>query len=100
MPTVVNHLIFRDPVDPAVFASFSALADDLRATDGFEAVHVVQISEREVLLLFVGRDAESLDRIATEVGSPWMMRTVVPRLAGAPDRLFGPVIASTSYGAA
>ena len=48
----------------------------------------------------MGRDAEALDRIATEVGSPWLMRTVVPRLAGAPDHQLGPVIASTSYGAA
>ncbi|MFZ2016418.1 MAG: hypothetical protein WAV00_21575 [Nocardioides sp.] len=100
MYTVVNHLIFRDPVDPAVFAEFSTLADDLRATDGFEAAHVVQTSEREVVLLIVGRDAEALDRIATEAGSPWLMRTVVPRLAGAPDQQLGPVIASTSYGAA
>ena len=48
MHTVVNHLTFRDPVDPAVFTEFSNLADDLRATDGFEAAHVVQTSEREV----------------------------------------------------
>jgi hypothetical protein len=98
--TVVNHLTFRDPVDPAVFTEFSNLADDLRATDGFEAAHVVQTSEREVVLLIVGRDAEALDRITTEVGSPWLMRTVVPRPAGAPDHQLGPVIASTSYGAA
>ena len=48
MHTVVNHLTFRDPVDRAVFTEFSNLADDLRATDGFEAAHVVQTSEREV----------------------------------------------------
>ena len=100
MHTVVNRLTFRDPVDPTVFAGFNALADDLRATDGFEAAHVVQTGRREVVLLIVGRDAETLDRIAAEVGSPWMMRTVVPRLAGAPERMLGPVIASTSYGSA
>lgn len=100
MHTVLTRLTFRDPVDPTVIAEFDALADDLRATDGFEAAHILQTGEREVVLLVIGRDAESLDRVSTMIGSRWMMRLVVPRLAEGPERLDGPVISSTSYDAA
>jgi hypothetical protein len=95
--TVVNRLTFTDPVTPAIFAEFGTVADQMRDVDGFEAAHVVQTGEHEVVLLIVGRDAETLDRVATEVGSPWMLRAVVPHLAGPPERRLGPLLASTSY---
>lgn len=94
---VVNRLTFTHPVNRAVFGDLQALRAQFEAIDGFEAAHVVQTGEREVVLLIVGRDADVLDRVATEVGSPWMMRSVVPLLAGPSEREIGPVIASTSY---
>jgi hypothetical protein len=47
-----------------------------------------------VVLLITGDDAAVLDRVATEVGTPWMREHVVPLLAEPPDRHLGPVIAS------
>jgi hypothetical protein len=94
---VVNHLSFSEPVDPVTFAAVDDLRPRFEAIDGFEAAHVVQTGEREVVLLIVGRDAETLDRVATEVGSPWMREAVVPLLGAPPQRELGPVIASTSY---
>jgi hypothetical protein len=36
-----------------------------------------------------------IDRIATEVGSPWMREHVVPLLDGPPQRHIGPSLASS-----
>jgi hypothetical protein len=96
---VINRLTFTDPVDQETFAVLAHLRPRFAAVDGFEAAHVVRTGEREVVLLVVGRDAETLDRVATEVGSPWMTTAVLPLLAGPPRREVGAVIASTSYGA-
>lgn len=99
MHTVVHRLTFLDPVDPTVFTSLMALRPELESIEGFQAAHVVQTGEREVVLIIVGRDAATLDRIADDVGGRWMMRHVVPRLSVAPERVVGPVLASTEYDA-
>ena len=97
MHAVVNRLTFAAPVDPALFSAVADLRPAFESIDGFEAAHVVQTGEREVVLVIVGRDASTLDRLATEVGSPWMAAHVVPLLAGPPERALGPVIGSTTY---
>ncbi len=97
MHSVVNRLTFAEPFDDSVFAAVADLRPAFEAIDGFEAAHVVRTGEREAVLLIVARDAETLDRLATEVGSPWMSRMVVPLLAGPPERALGRIIASTSY---
>jgi hypothetical protein len=56
---------------------------------------VVQTSDHDVILIILGTTEEVLDRLATEVGSPWMVANVVPLLSGPPERHIGPVIAST-----
>jgi hypothetical protein len=38
---------------------------------------------------------ETLERIATDIGSPWMRANVVPLLAGPPQRSVGPVLAGS-----
>lgn len=92
---VVNHLHFTDPVDPALFErGTTELGDAMRGVDGFEAFHVVRTGEREVILVILADTAETLDRIATEVGSPWMREHVVPLLAGPPERHIGPALLS------
>ncbi len=96
MPAVVNHLHFKEPVDPAVFArSERDLVPQMRAIEGFRGFHVVQSSEHDVILVILGDSIEVLDQIATEVGSPWMLANVVPRLDGPPQRRIGPIIASS-----
>jgi hypothetical protein len=51
---------------------------------GFDAFHVIQTSDRDGIFVIVATDAQALDRIAIEVGSPWMRANVVFRLAAPP----------------
>lgn len=96
MAAVINHLHFREPVDTALFAEAARdLTPAMRAIDGFEEFFVVQTSETAVVLVIVGDSVEALNRVATEVGSPWMAGNVVPLLAGPPERHIGPTIASS-----
>jgi hypothetical protein len=95
MAAVVNHLHFKEPVDAAVFAAAEHdLLPEMRKIDGFRGLEIVQTGEREVILVILGDSEDVLDRIATEVGSPWMVAHVVPLLAGPPERHIGPSIIS------
>jgi hypothetical protein len=66
-----------------------------RGIGGFRGLHVVQVAPDHFILIIVGDDAEVLNRVATEVGSPWMMTHVVPLLASPPERHIGSVVATT-----
>lgn len=94
MHAVVNTLTFAEDVDPSTFATADEVIGQMQAVAGFIALHVVQTGPRQVTLVILGDSAETLDRLATEVGSPWMMANIVPLLAGPPDRKVGPVLAS------
>jgi hypothetical protein len=97
MHLVVNHLRFREPVDPNLFSEVEAsLGDAMRAIPGFRGVQVVQATEDHVILLIGGDSAEAVDRVATEVGSPWMLAHVVPLLVAPPERHVGPVVATVT----
>lgn len=94
MAAVVNLLHFREPVDATIFSSAEReLEEKMRAIEGFRGFEVVQTSEHEVILVILGDDVDVLDRIATEVGSPWMREHVVPLLDGPPQRHVGTTIA-------
>ena len=96
MAAVVNILRFKDPVDPSLFTTAtSELVPRMREIEGFQALHVLQTAETEVVLLILGDTVEVLDRVATEVGSPWMVANVVPLLVAPPERHIGPLIASS-----
>ena len=95
MHVVVNTLTFAAPPDPALFADAERqIGAALRSTPGFRSLTVVATGETEVVLLIAGDDAEAVDRIATDVGSPWMREHVVPLLAAPPDRRVGPALAA------
>lgn len=95
MAVVVNVLHFREPVDVTLFErAETELGASMRAVAGFGGLQVVHTGETEVVLVIAGDTTEVLDRIATEIGSPWMVANVVPLLAGPPERHIGPVIAS------
>jgi hypothetical protein len=96
MAAVVNVLHFKEPVDPSLFTrAVDEIGPQMRAIDGFEGLQIVQSSETEVVLLIFATTVEVLDRLATEVGSPWMGANVVPLLDGPPERHVGPVVASS-----
>ena len=92
---VINTLTFAQPVDPDVFARVDdELVPLMRGIDGFEGLHLVHTGATEVVLVILGRDEATMDRLATEVGSPWMVANIVPLLAGPPDRRIGPTLVS------
>lgn len=97
MHAVINHLRFNGTIDRALFVrAEQELAPAMRAVPGFRRLNVVQVADDHAVLLIMGDDAEVLDRLATEVGSPWMREHVLPLLAAPPERHIGLVIASAS----
>jgi hypothetical protein len=54
----------------------------------------VEVDETHLILLLSFTDPEAADRIARDVGGPWMREHIVPLLAGETDRSVGEVIAS------
>jgi len=99
MHAVVNHLHFTEPVDPALFGQAERdLAPAMRAIAGFRGFHVIQAAVDHAILVIICDTAEAVDRLATEVGSPWMRANVLPLLARPPDRHVGPVVATTGLG--
>jgi hypothetical protein len=92
---VVNYLHFKEPVRPELFSTAERdLASQMKAIDGFKGFHAVQVAANQLILLILGDTVEALNRVATDVGSPWMSANVVPLLAAPPDRQIGSVVAS------
>ena len=91
MHSVVNTLTFREPIDPGLLPGAELLVPAMRAIDGFAGLQIVQTTDTEAVLVITADSPATLDRIATEVGSPWMVEHVVPLLAGPPDRKVGAV---------
>lgn len=94
---VVNHLHFRESPDPGLFVRAEAeVVPQARSVDGFLGLHIIQAAADHFILVIFGEDAHALDRVATEVGSPWMMANVVPLLASPPERYLGPLVVTTT----
>ncbi len=93
MYVVVNHLHFSDPVGDATVQAFR---EGIRLTvdSGGLAGRVVQVDERHLILLLDFPSAEEADRVAKEVGGPWMREHITPLLAAGTQRSVGAVIAS------
>jgi hypothetical protein len=93
MHVVFNHLRLRDPVsDETVQAARQGM--QLVVDAGALAARVAQVDERHLILLLEFRTAEDADRIARDVGGPWMRENIGPLLAGDTERSVGEVIAS------
>lgn len=93
MHVVVNHLRLRDPVaDATVAAAQDAVRQVVAA--GALAARVAKVDETHLMLILEFRTAEDSERIAREVGGPWMRENIVPLLAGDTERSVGEVVAS------
>ncbi|HEY2330706.1 MAG TPA: hypothetical protein VGH94_02200 [Acidimicrobiales bacterium] len=96
MGALVEHLHFKDPIDPELFRTAERdLVPLLRGIDGFRDFHVMHTSDHDVVLFVQGDNLEALAQIADELGSAWMHDTVMPLLSKPPERHIGPVIASS-----
>jgi hypothetical protein len=92
---VVNHLHFKEPVDPDLFRrAETEVGGEMTSLAGFRGFRVVLASERHVILVIFGDTAQTLDDLATLVGNTWMRTNVAPLLERPPERLLGAVIAS------
>jgi hypothetical protein len=93
MHLVINHLRLREPVsDTTVQAAQEGM--QLVVDAGALAARVARVDETHLILILEFATAEDADRIAREVGGPWMRENIRPLLAGDTERSVGEVIAS------
>jgi hypothetical protein len=93
MHVVINHLRLREPVPDA---TVEAARDGMRLVvdAGALAARVAKVDDTHLILILEFSTAEDADRIAREVGGPWMRENIRPLLAGDTERSVGEVIAS------
>jgi hypothetical protein len=90
---VINHFRLRDPVaDATVQAASDGM--QLVVDAGALAARVAKVDERHLILILEFPTSEDADRVAREVGGPWMRENIRPLLAGDTERSVGEVIAS------
>ena len=97
MHVVVNRLRLRDPLTEE---TVEAARDGIRLVveSGGSRGQVLKVDERHLILVLEFPSAEEADRIARDVGGPWMREHIRPLLAGDTERHVGEVIASTDVG--
>jgi len=90
---VVNQLHLREPVTDS---TLEAVQDAVRlvADAGALAAQVARVTETHLILLLTFATAEDADRVAREVGGPWMREHMVPLLERDTERSVGEVVAS------
>jgi len=90
---VVNHLHLRDPLPEATVRKAQEVVKDVVDAGGL-AAHVAKVDERHIVLILEFAGPEDADRVAREVGGPWMRENIVPLLARDTERSVGEVIAT------
>jgi hypothetical protein len=92
---VVNHLHLSDPLNEETTKALHDAVHLVVDAGGLSA-QVAKVDDRHLILLLTFANAEEADRVAREVGGPWMREHIVPLLAGDTDRSVGEVIATAS----
>ena len=90
---VINHLRLRDPVADSTVEVLPK-GVQLAVDAGARAARVAKVDETHLILILEFSSAEDADRMAREVGGPWMREHIRPLLAGDTERSVGEVIAS------
>jgi hypothetical protein len=90
---VINHLRLRDPVADATLKAASE-GVQLVVDAGALAARVAKVDETHLILILEFASPEDANRIARDVGGPWMRENITPLLAGDTERSVGEVIAS------
>jgi hypothetical protein len=90
---VVNHLRLRERV-PAATVEAARKGMRLVVDAGALAARLAKVDERHLILILEFSTADDADRVAREVGGPWMQENIRPLLAGDTERSVGEVIAS------
>jgi hypothetical protein len=92
---VINHLHLRDALSDETAQEFRGIVPRIFGA-GATAARVVQVDDRHLVLILEFPSAEDADRVASEVGGPWMREHILPLLARGPDRSVGETIASAT----
>jgi hypothetical protein len=92
MHVVVNHLHLREPIGEATVRATRDAVQRVVDAGGLTA-QVAKVTDTHLVLILTFKDPEDADRIARDVGGPWMREHIVPLLAGGTDRSVGEVIA-------
>jgi len=90
---VVNHLRLRKPVPDATVGALQE-GVQLVVDAGALAAHVAKVDDTHLILILEFPTAEAAERVAREVGGPWMREHITPLLAGDTERSLAEVIAS------
>jgi hypothetical protein len=90
---VVNHLHLREALPQASVQTFPAAMQAV-VDAGAVAAEVVEVSDDHLILVLTFATADDAQRVAREVGGPWMREHIVPLLAGDTQRSLGKVVAS------
>jgi hypothetical protein len=93
MHVVINHLRLRDAV-PETTVEAVQKGIQLVVDAGGIAGRVAKVDESHLILILEFPTAGDADRIAREVGAPWMRENIRPLLAGDTERYVAEVIAS------
>ena len=93
MHVVVNHLHFRDPVTPTTVEALQDATRQIIDAGGL-AARVAKVDDTHLILLLEFHSPEDADRIAREIGGPWMRDNITPLLDRDTERSVGEVIAS------
>jgi hypothetical protein len=94
---VVNHLHLREPAPERVLKETQD-AVQLVVDAGALSARVVKIDDKHLILILEFCTAEDADRVAREVGGPWVREHIVPLLAGETERNASEEIASAVAG--
>jgi hypothetical protein len=90
---VVNHLRLREALTEAT-AQAAREGMQMVVDAGAVAARVAQVDPTHLILILEFATAEDADRVAREVGGPWMREHIRPLLAGDTERSVAEVIAS------
>ena len=93
MEAVINHLRLRDRLTDETTQGLAEIAQ-LVVDAGALAAHVAKVDETHLILILIFAGPGDADRIAREVGGPWMREHMVPLLAGDTERSVGEIIAT------
>ena len=92
MTVVINHMHLSAPLtDETVQACRDAVV--LIREAGASAARIVRVDDTHLVLILEFASPQDADRVATEVGGPWMREHILPLLARGPERSVGEVIA-------
>jgi hypothetical protein len=92
---VTNHLRLREPVTAATLEVLQE-GVQLVVDAGALAARVAKVDETHLVLILEFAKPGDGDRVAREVGGPWMREHIRPLLAGDTERSVGDVIASAT----